>query len=100
MSQLFSPFLIVLLAILLANASFLTNKLFFVFRLMQPKKITSHLFELLIFYILLGCIAYFLEGNSANISSKTWEFYAITVLMFLTLSFPGFVYRYLLKLAD
>ncbi|MEY4711160.1 MAG: hypothetical protein RIS88_610, partial [Pseudomonadota bacterium] len=24
-----------------------------------------------------------------------WEFYAVTVTLFLTLAFPGFVYRYL-----
>ncbi|MEY4294772.1 MAG: hypothetical protein RLY82_460, partial [Pseudomonadota bacterium] len=26
-----------------------------------------------------------------------WEFYAITGALFITLAFPGFVYRYLLK---
>ena len=29
--------------------------------------------------------------------SQGWEFYAVTGAMFLTLAFPGFVYRYLVR---
>ena len=27
--------------------------------------------------------------------AQGWEFYAVTAALFLTLAFPGFVYRYL-----
>jgi hypothetical protein len=36
-----------------------------------------------------------LEQHQGQIYPQGWEFYAITGAMFLTLAFPGFVYRYL-----
>ena len=38
-----------------------------------------------------------LERRAGQIAPQGWEFYAITGTMFLTLAFPGFVYRYLLR---
>ena len=35
--------------------------------------------------------------RSRRIAPQGWEFYAITATLFLTLAFPGFVYRYLYK---
>jgi hypothetical protein len=37
-----------------------------------------------------------LENHAGQIAPQGWEFYAITGTMFVTLSFPGFVYRYLM----
>ena len=31
------------------------------------------------------------------IRDRTWEFYAITLSLYLVLAYPGFVYRYLFK---
>jgi hypothetical protein len=38
-----------------------------------------------------------LEQAYGQIAPQGWEFYAITGTLFVTLAFPGFVYRYLLK---
>ena len=37
------------------------------------------------------------ESTLGNRFSQTWEFYAITLSLFLVLAYPGFVYRYLFK---
>jgi hypothetical protein len=44
-----------------------------------------------------GAVGLFLENRAGQIAPQKWEFYAITVALFFTLAFPGFVYRYLLK---
>ena len=36
-----------------------------------------------------------LEQSGGQIYPQGWEFYATTGALFLTLAFPGFVYRYL-----
>jgi hypothetical protein len=41
-----------------------------------------------------------LENRAGQIAPQGWEFYAITGALFITLAFPGFVYRYLLKHRD
>ena len=37
------------------------------------------------------------EHQAGQIVAQGWEFYAVTAALFVTLAFPGFVYRYLLK---
>jgi len=48
-------------------------------------------------YFLVGGLALLLERRAGQIAPQGWEFYAITGTLFLTLAFPGFVYRYLLR---
>ena len=38
-----------------------------------------------------------LEHSLGQVAPQSWEFYAVTGCLFLTLAFPGFVYRYLYK---
>ncbi len=47
--------------------------------------------------LLVGALALALEHRAGQIYPQGWEFYAITATCFLTLAFPGFVYRYLAK---
>ena len=47
-----------------------------------------------------GGIALLLERRAGQIAPQGWEFYAVTGTLFLTLAFPGFVYRYLLRRHD
>jgi hypothetical protein len=44
-----------------------------------------------------GAVGLGLEQYSGQIYPQGWEFYATTASLFLTLAFPGFVYRYLFK---
>jgi hypothetical protein len=36
-----------------------------------------------------------LESNAGNVFNQGWQFYAVTVCLFLVLAFPGFTFRYL-----
>ena len=44
-----------------------------------------------------GGVGLALEQSAGQIYPQGWEFYAVTAALFLTLAFPGFVYRYLLR---
>ena len=45
-------------------------------------------------------LALLLEKRAGQIAPQGWEFYAITGTLFITLAFPGFVYRYLVRRRD
>ena len=55
---------------------------------------------MLVFYGLTGAVGMSIERSQGQIAPQSWEFYAITGTMFVTLAFPGFVYRYLLRHRD
>ena len=61
------------------------------------KGLGLRLAELVVVYLLVGGFALLLEKRAGQIASQGWEFYAITLALFITLAFPGFVYRYLLS---
>lgn len=86
-----------LLALLLANVPFLSNRLFAVLALKQPKNLAIRLAELVVWYFVAGGVGLFLEQRVGQIAPQGWEFYAITGTLFVTFAFPGFVYRYLFK---
>jgi Na+/glutamate symporter len=56
-----------------------------------------HLLELCIMYALVLLVGKWIEHTLGQRSPQGWEFYAITVCLFFTCAFPGFVYRYLWK---
>ena len=79
-----------------ANFPFLTESLLGVWRLKQADKpVYIRLLELVLLYFLVLGIARLLESNAGNAFSQGWQFYAVTVCLFLVLSFPGFIFRYL-----
>jgi hypothetical protein len=85
------------LALITANLPFFSARWFSVLPARQPKTLVNRLGELVVFYLLVGGIALALENRAGQIAPQAWEFYAITVTLFVTLAFPGFVYRYLLR---
>jgi hypothetical protein len=87
--------IVLLMAVLSANAPFLNNRLFLVGPLREPKSLVLRLIELAAYAVLVALIGRALEGQLGQVSSQRWEFYAVGVLTFLTLAFPGFVWRYL-----
>ncbi len=89
--------LLILLALVAANLPFFTERLFFVRRLAQGKSLAWRLAEMLLAYLVVGLIAMALEQYLGKNAPQGWEFYAITGALFITLAFPGFVYRYLYK---
>ena len=92
-----SVWLVVGLALLAANLAFISNRLLLLFRLKSPKNLAVRLIELVFWYFVVGGVALVLEQRAGQIAPQGWEFYAITGTLFITFSFPGFVFRYLFK---
>jgi hypothetical protein len=61
------------------------------------KSFFDRLLELLMFYFLVGALGLAFEGNIGNTFPQRWEFYAITLCLFVVLGYPGFVFRYLMR---
>lgn len=97
MSQTASVWLVVLLALLVANLPFISNRMFGVLALKTPKNLAVRLAEMVVWYLVVGALGLYLEQRTGQIAPQGWEFYAITGTLFLTFAFPGFTYRYLFK---
>ncbi|MDO8770724.1 MAG: DUF2818 family protein [Burkholderiaceae bacterium] len=97
MSHVVSVWVVIFAAVLGANLPFVTQRLFLFITLKTPKTLALRLLELVMFYLLVGGLGLLLENRAGQIAPQNWEFYAITGALFLTLAFPGFIYRYLLK---
>jgi len=100
----FSSWLVIVLALAAANLPFFNEKLFAVLGATRVhggaprvKPLALRLLELIVLYFVVGAIAFALEARLGNAFTHTWEFFAITGCLFLVLSFPGFVWRYLRK---
>lgn len=88
----------ILLAALAANLPFLSERLFCILPLPRAvKPFWMRLTELLVLYFLVLGAGHILETRIGNAFPQQWQFYAITVCMFLVLAYPGFVFRYLRK---
>jgi hypothetical protein len=97
MSLTVSVWFVIVLALLAANLPFVTQRLFGLVTLRTPKSLALRLGELGVMYVLAGGVGLLLEHRAGQIAPQGWEFYAITGALFLTLAFPGFVWRYLVK---
>lgn len=86
---------VLLAALLAANAPFLNNRLFLLGPKRTPKSLVWRLLELLVYAGLVFGLGHALEGQLGQNSPQGWEFYAVGLLTFLTLAFPGFVWRHL-----
>ena len=96
MSQTAQVLALVLLALLAANLPFANHRVFAFGPLRAPKSLPWRLLELVLMYFVIGGLGLALENHAGQIAAQGWEFYAVTATMFVTLAFPGFVYRYLL----
>lgn len=86
------------LAFVAANLPFLSQRLMLVIPLAGgAKSLGWRLAELVVWYFLVGGVGLGLENSIGQIYPQGWEFYAITGALFLTLAFPGFVFRYLAR---
>lgn len=92
-----SVWLVVVLSLLGANLPFLSQRVMAVWPPKGIKTLWMRLIELFVLYFLVGGIALVLEQAAGQIYPQRWEFYATTATLFVTLAFPGFVFRYLRK---
>lgn len=98
MSLTASVWLVIVAALIAANLPFANHRWLVAGPLAVPRKpLLGRLAELVLMYFLVGGLALLLERRAGQIAPQGWEFYAITGTLFLTLAFPGFVYRYLLR---
>lgn len=97
MSTASSIWVVLLAAVLAANLPFINQRWLGVVPRSKNKSLGIHLLELVICYFLVGALGLALEHADGQIYPQGWEFYATTAALFLTLAFPGFVYRYLYK---
>ena len=90
--------MVLLSAVIGANLPFLNQRWLGVIPRSQPKKALGlHVLELVVCYLLVGALGLLLEKADGQSYPQGWEFYATTAALFLTLAFPGFVYRYLYR---
>lgn len=63
----------------------------------DPKPFINRLLEVMITYVLVGTMGFALELNMGNAFPTQWEFFAVSMALFLVMAYPGFVVRYMLK---
>lgn len=99
MSDNLYSWLLILVAILAANLPWLTERRFFLLPAGKGGKPAWFcLLEWLILYFIVGGIAFGLEQKSmGEIHPQDWEFYVVTLCLFLVFALPGFIYRFDLK---
>ena len=88
-----------LVALGLANLPWLYERLY-VFYVPQgrEKKLWMCLIEWFVYYLVWLALAFGVEKKlMGEISSQGWEFYVITLCLFVVFALPGFIYRYDLR---
>ena len=87
---------LLLLAVVLANAPFCYERFLFLggSKARQP---AWRLLELLLFYGAFLALARAAEAHFGQVQAQGWQFYAVSLCLFLSMAFPGFVWCYLLK---
>jgi hypothetical protein len=95
MGETAAVWLVILVAAVAANLPFVNERLFVVGPKRAPKALAWRLLELVLLWALTLGIGLALEARIGQNQPQGWEFYAAFGGMFLTLAFPGFVWRYL-----
>ncbi|HEX9172838.1 MAG TPA: DUF2818 family protein [Telluria sp.] len=92
-----ASWLLIAVALVLANLPFFNESVFGVIPLGRDKPLWERVLELVVLYFVTGLLARLLEGRIGGVFAQSREFYMLTVPLFITLAFPGFVVRYLRK---
>jgi hypothetical protein len=95
MNQSAAVWLVLLVALLAANAPYFSSRLLLLGPKRQPKPVGWRLLELLLMAGLTLALGFALEARLGQRQPQGWEFYAAGLCLFITLGFPGFVWRYL-----
>ena len=87
--------LVLLVALVAANLPFVNERCFIVGPRRAPKSLGLRALELLLLYLLTLAVGFAVEARIGQRQPQGWEFYAAFGCFFVTLAFPGFVWRYL-----
>ena len=90
-----AAWLVILFAVVAANLPFINERLFVVGPRRTPKAFGWRLVELVLLYGLTLALGFAVEARLGQRQPQGWEFYAAMASLFVTLAFPGFVWRYL-----
>ncbi|MBA4344606.1 MAG: DUF2818 domain-containing protein [Methylibium sp.] len=92
-----SAFVWLLLALMLlaANLPYISNRVLLVGPKLNPKPFAWRALELLLLAALSLAAGMLFEWHLGQRHPQGWEFYAAVLCLFVTLGFPGFVWRYL-----
>lgn len=61
----------------------------------HKKSFFYRFFEWCVFYFVVGAVGFAVDQQYFSATNQSWQFYAITLCIFLTMAYPGFVYRHL-----
>jgi hypothetical protein len=88
--------LIITIAFISANLPWLSERIFFVLHPADGhKRAWWRWLEWLVLYFVAGAITLGMEKKlNGEIYSQDWEFYAVTLCLFLVFALPGFIYRH------
>ncbi len=91
-----ASWLIIVIALISANLPWLSERVFFIGKPANgQKRAWVRWLEWLMLYFVAGAITLGMEKKlNGEIYPQDWEFYAITLCLFLVFSLPGFIYRH------
>lgn len=95
MDQSLAVWLVLATAIVAANLPYFNERLLLVGPRLAPKAAWWRLLELALMAVLTFGLGTALEARIGQRHEQGWEFYAAAACLFITLGFPGFVWRYL-----
>jgi len=95
MDQSTAVWLVLAMAVIAANLPYFNERLLLVGPRRVPKAVGWRLLELLLMAALTFALGSMLEARIGQRHAQGWEFYAAASCLFITLGFPGFVWRYL-----
>ncbi len=84
-------------AVVAANLPWLSDRILFVIAI-PSKPFWVRLLEWLLLYFVVGLLALGLETKiMGEVYTQDWEFYTVTLFLFLVFALPGFIYRFEFK---
>ncbi|WP_077035024.1 DUF2818 family protein [Pelomonas sp. KK5] len=95
MDQGAATWLVLLAAVVAANAPYFSKRMLLVGPRLHPKSAWWRLLELALLAVLTLMLGFALESRIGQRQPQGWEFYAAATCIFLVLGFPGFVWAYL-----
>jgi hypothetical protein len=89
---------IVILALVGANLPFINQRFLSGGPLARNSKNGwIRILELILLYLVVGTLGFALEARAGNRMEQGWQFYVVTIALFMVFAFPGFTYQYLVK---
>ncbi len=94
-----ASWLIIVLAFISANLPWLSERVFFISTPASGQKRSwVRWLEWMVLYFVTGAVTLGMEKKlNGEIYTQDWEFYAVTLSLFLVFALPGFIYRFDLR---